>query len=141
MMDANVKIGAKALIRKNDKFLILKKTEKGEGEDIGWETPGGHMDKSDESLESCLIREVSEETGLSVNFIAIFGTFTIKDDAGIFVGVNYLCECQDYKKIILSTEHSRHHWATIDEIHRLDKCIGLQKEIDGYLNFKQLWIN
>lgn len=133
-MDANVKIGAKALIRKNDKFLILKKTEKEEGEDIGWETPGGHMDEEDENLESCLTREIFEETGLAVDIISIFGTFTIKDELETFIGVNYLCGCIDNKEVILSEEHSNYRWATIEDIQKLGKCVGLQKEIDRYLD-------
>lgn len=135
-MDINVKIGAKALIQKDGKFLVLKKAGKGTEDDLGWETPGGHMDHQDESLEECLLREVKEETGVEINILNIFRTFTNKDrSTETFVGINYLCEYQS-GNVVLSDEHYDHRWLTIEEISKLDKCLGLQKEINSYLS---LW--
>ncbi len=57
------RVGVGIIIIKGEKVLLLKrKNVHGAG---SWSTPGGHLE-SGESLEKCAIREVKEETGVSI---------------------------------------------------------------------------
>jgi len=59
----NPAVGVGVLVIRNDQLLLLKrKNAHGSGT---WSTPGGHLDFG-ESPEECAIREVKEETGVSI---------------------------------------------------------------------------
>jgi len=52
-------ISAKVVLHRNGKVLLIKN-------DRGWDLPGGHI-KQDENILSGLVREVFEETGLTLS--------------------------------------------------------------------------
>ena len=86
------------LVDENNHVLFLKRTDytdKFKGE---WDLPGGHI-KSGESLMDGLIREVEEETGLTIRRARLF---TKQGNLHFFES--------KYEKgnIILSNEHSEH---------------------------------
>lgn len=57
------KVGVGILVRKEDKFLLLKrKNAHGEG---SWCFPGGHLEFNEE-INDCAMREVEEETGIKI---------------------------------------------------------------------------
>ncbi|GBE04812.1 MAG TPA: NUDIX domain-containing protein [Nitrospirae bacterium] len=62
-----LKLGVGVFVRKDNKILLGKRISKthGNGE---WSLPGGNLEKW-ESLKQCCLREVSEETGLSIKNI------------------------------------------------------------------------
>lgn len=65
-------IGVGVIVRKDDMILLGKRTYD-EGPDT-WCFPGGHLDFNEKAIDSA-IREVKEETNLSVNNIS-FLTYT-----------------------------------------------------------------
>jgi len=66
------KVGVGVLVVKNGRVLFGKrKNAHGEG---SWCFPGGHLERG-ESVEDCAIREVLEETGLSIKNLR-FGPYT-----------------------------------------------------------------
>ncbi len=72
MVDNRPKIGVGVIVIKEDKILLGKrKNAHGEG---SWAFPGGHLEYK-EKVEDCAIREVKEETGISIKNIRM-GTFT-----------------------------------------------------------------
>ena len=62
----HVRVGVSAIVIKDGKVLLGKR--KGSHGAGRWAFPGGHLEFG-ESLEGCLIREVQEETSLSVDHI------------------------------------------------------------------------
>jgi 8-oxo-dGTP diphosphatase len=60
---------AAAIIDDDGRFLAIRRADNGR-----WEPPGGVLEL-DESIEQGLIREVAEETGLSVEPIALTGVY------------------------------------------------------------------
>ena len=71
-MDKYPKIGVGVIVIKNQKILMGKrKSSPGVG---CWQFPGGHLEFS-EAIEVCAQREVSEETGLTIQNIRL-GPFT-----------------------------------------------------------------
>lgn len=70
--EARPKVGVAVIVIKDSKVLLGKrKGSHGEG---SWAFPGGHLEFG-ESLEDCAMREVFEETGISIKDIRQ-GTFT-----------------------------------------------------------------
>lgn len=69
-------------IEQDGNFLMLHRTKKKEDPNAGkWIGVGGHIEKG-ESLEECLLREVSEETGLRLTNYQFRGLVTfISDEA------------------------------------------------------------
>lgn len=57
-----------------------------------WALPGGFVEAG-ESCEQAVVREVAEETGLSVEVISLFGVYSEpgRDPRGPTVSVVYLC--------------------------------------------------
>ena len=62
-MDGRAQVGVGVIVRKGGDILLLqRKGSHGEGT---WSVPGGHIDAG-ETPEECAIREVMEETGVTV---------------------------------------------------------------------------
>ncbi|MDI6883513.1 MAG: NUDIX hydrolase [Patescibacteria group bacterium] len=117
------KIVLAAVIMKNDKVLILQRNK---DEDIFpnmWELPSGKRE-SLENSESCLLREVKEETGLDVEIIMPFYIFDyqiekpeeIRDSTQINFLVKSVKNDNDNNKIRLSFEHQNFAWISEDDI-------------------------
>lgn len=76
-------------LEKNGKYLMLHRTKKSNDINQGkWIGVGGKFEKG-ESPEQCMIREVKEETGLSIKKYLLRGivsyTFAEEDDEYMFV--------------------------------------------------------
>lgn len=129
-------VAVKALIRNEDKFLILKTKDSDQDNLlVGWETPGGRLDDAEEIMNG-LNREIKEETGLKVDVLFPFNAYTGSsklDDA--IIGINYLAEYKGGEVIIDPEEHSQYKWVAIREIRSVKDSVGLQLEIDAYEKF------
>lgn len=135
-------IAVKALIKNKDKFLILKTLDSDQNNNLsGWETPGGRLEDGEE-IVSGLKREIREETGIDINILFPFNTYSAnvgqKDN---IIGINYLAEYIGGEIKIDPNEHSQYQWADISVIRKLKDSIGLQKEIDVYERFLTKYIN
>lgn len=113
-------VAVKAIIKKDGKYLIIRKSK---DEDVTPNTidiPGGRIEFGEEP-EDALKREVKEEVGLDVTIIGPIKTwnFKTKDDFQL-VGITFLCETEG-GNVTLSDEHTEYHWKTHDEL----KEIGL----------------
>ncbi|MBD3245216.1 MAG: NUDIX domain-containing protein [Candidatus Moranbacteria bacterium] len=60
-----------ALVEKDDKILLMKRSSKLSLEPGKWALPGGYLDK-DETTQQGVLRELQEETGLSGKVMDLF---------------------------------------------------------------------
>lgn len=103
----------KALIKYDEKFLVLKK----EGFVGGnYDVPGGRK-KKDEDDESTLKREVAEEVKLDIDIIRLLNDWEMDLPTKGFhlSGKTYLCSV-DSDVIYLSDEHYEYKWFSKQEI-------------------------
>lgn len=106
-------ISIKALIIDDNKVLCLK-NERNE-----WDFPGGKINFN-EDVEECLIREVKEETNLSVNNLNILKPLNLKfNDVSVFVLV-YSAKISCDSPISISYEHSEYNFFSKAEIKNLN---------------------
>lgn len=107
------------ILKDNDLYLIVKRSEKDCLYSGIWEFPGGHLEEG-ETLKTCLKRKLEEEIGYKDNFEPIITHYTdeIKEKDGhliheleidFIINVNRLSV-----NINLSDEHSDYKWVKKD---------------------------
>jgi len=126
-------IGVKAIIEKDNKILLIKRS--GEYGEISnsWDIPGGRTNFGEEP-EDGLKREIKEETGLELNEIKqILDASTVfKNEEKHIVRITYLCTVKK-TNIQLSHEHTDIQWVTKEELKNIEfKDKILKKVIKKY---------
>ena len=100
--------GVKALIIKEDKFLVLCKPNG----DL--DLPGGRVEDGDKYKDS-LHREITEETGLKVKILDPIARWSfIKSPELLVSGFTYYCQYLS-GEIELSHEHSDYFWGDFEK--------------------------
>jgi 8-oxo-dGTP diphosphatase len=103
----------KALIYLDEKALVLVKPN-GDAD-----LPGGRVEKGETTAEA-LVREIFEETGLSVSILGPMTEWSFIKSANLLItGTTYSCLYLG-GKVILNDEHSEYFWADLREIVQLD---------------------
>ncbi len=115
-------------ILRNEKgeFLLLRRSENSHSNPGKWDLPGGNLIHG-EPLEEAVVREVWEETGVSIvpGEIAGYVTFELPDKRVIAVVYDGGYIIADVK---LSDEHTEYAWISLDNILELDALPGHFKE-------------
>lgn len=100
----NVELTVLCLIHKGDQYLLQDRVK----EDWqGFTLPGGHVEK-DESIVDAVIREMKEETGLTISNPKLCGVkqFPIKDGRYIV----FLFAADEFTGELASSEEGQMHW-------------------------------
>lgn len=131
--DALLYVGQKAFIKKGDEVLILN--DPNEGLDF----PGGKIQEGEKSLEKSLQREVFEETGLEINILNPFTTWTSvfppkhnKADQRIIL-IGYHCEYVS-GEVKISHEHDNFKWVNKNNYTELDDGTFYFEILKKYFN-------
>jgi 8-oxo-dGTP diphosphatase len=124
-------VAVKGIIEKNNKILIVRRSDnKGHRPGV-WETVGGRMD-SKTNPENELKREIYEEVGLTVDIIQPFNIFHfICDTEDFVIGITYACKYVS-GHVMLSDEHVDHQWIDPKEFDHFESVDSLKKEIELY---------
>ena len=114
-------IGVHAAIEDEGKILLLRRALTMAYQPGCWDLPGGHLAVS-ETFEECLVREVAEETGLSV---AIHGLAGINRTPGPYVQILYHCRMiGEAREIALQPhEHEEWRWVGPSELRAMEDLI------------------
>lgn len=129
-------IGIHVLIRKENKFLILKRTDSKSYMPSKWDIPGGSMEVG-EKIEDTAIREVFEETGLKVVPKEVLYTYVNPVELPVRQTLQIIMKA-DYLGGEINTkpdEHDDWKWVTKEEALKLPIINFLQsflEEDNGY---------
>lgn len=121
-------ISVYALIRnENGEFLLLRRSENSRTNPGKWDLPGGKVNP-DESLKEGVVREVWEETGISIVPGDIAGevNFELPEKKVIAIVFDGGYVVADVK---LSYEHMEYTWIS------LEKIIGMEELPDYFKDF------
>lgn len=124
-------IALKAVIWRDGKFLILKRTKNRQMEADLWEFPGGGLEIG-EQYESALVREILEETALEANVVRPLSVWDAKRKDGTqVVGITFLCELTG-GSLTLSNEHTDYAWIAPEEIDQFNVFSQMAKEVKSW---------
>lgn len=138
MPDVFIQFAQKALIIKDNKLLMIKKSSKDPINSNKWEVPGGRK-QTGESLDEHIIREVKEETSLIVNPKEIFDMYQfcvpINNENVTVVCVARFCDLLDGKIKITEDEIDDIIWANIDsDLLNYDLIPDIRNTIEKLVN-------
>ncbi len=127
------RLAVTAYILRSGKFLLLKRNTP----PLIWGLPGGRM-KPDENPNDGLLREIMEETGLTVEVIAPVDIWYGNFGKGIFVSIDYLAV---YKsgEVALSEEHSDYRWSSIESLRNDDPPLEKEYPFFNLTDFEKAW--
>ena len=121
--EAHLSVGAIILNDKNEILMIDRLKPP-----FGWACPAGHLDEG-EDPETAIIREVQEETGLTVDFVHDIG-LSVKDvlempqepcSRGIGFHMWMVFQVEAYGNLIFKDDEVKEiKWVPIDDVHLLD---------------------
>lgn len=101
--------GVKALIMRNGEILVLQTPKQ------VYDLPGGRVEKG-ETMKTALLREISEETGLTVKIKGKYTDWEFKKSSDLKItGLTYFCDWLA-GQIRLSKEHDSFCWLRPSEI-------------------------
>jgi len=110
-------------IEENGKYLMLHRTKKDNDENHDkWIGVGGHFEKG-ESPEDCLVREVKEETGLTLHSFDFRGIVTFVSDEN---PAEYMClfTSKDFSGEMISCNEGQLEWVDKEKICSLNLWEG-----------------
>lgn len=128
--------GVLAIIRKNDKFLFLKRSSKSRFEPGKWGFVGEAVNFG-EDLIYALKRGIREETNLDLKTWELLGVYSYVFDSSDklrhAVLIAYVCECEG--EIKLNRESENYGWFSVNEGKDLDLIKGNDLVIEDLEKF------
>ena len=125
-------IGVKVIIfNDEDQILLLKRSEK-TSRAHGWDFAGGSVDRGESPLEA-VVREVSEETGLTIDTVRTLSTSHghVKDREYVLLGFSARLSSGE---VTLSWEHESYQWMTLEEVKSIELPESQRLIMDMYEN-------
>jgi 8-oxo-dGTP diphosphatase len=125
--EAQFWIGVHGVITHAGKVLVLKRAPSMIYKPGHWDLPGGHLALG-ETFEQCLIREVREETSLTITPGALLGLNQAID--GPYVQLIFACTADPQSPIKLQPwEHIDACWLSVSEIASMTSLIPYLERI------------
>ena len=122
-----------AIIERDGKVLAVQRSEFMKLP-LKWEFPGGKVDQG-ESLEQCVVREVSEE--LNVQITVVQSLPSVNYDYPDFSVTLYPFICTIVSGEITLHEHKKLLWLSLHELHSLDWVAADFPVIDAYSEWQK----
>jgi 8-oxo-dGTP diphosphatase len=127
MAEQQFLIGVHGVIEDRGKILVLKRAPSMIYKPGAWDLPGGHL-AANETFEECLAREVTEETGLTIEIVRLL---CANKAPGPYIQLIFACvlsgEARDVT--LQAHEHAEWRWTTRAEILQLGELIPYLEQI------------
>ena len=126
---------AKALIRYNGKYLMLRKADDAYfQENIGkWECPGGEIEEN-ETPEQTILREVKEETGFICKIIKELPSLGMVDENYNSYCRVYLLEAPEENITLNTKEHTNYQWTKPEQVKDLELALYVSLLLEFFNN-------
>ena len=114
----NYREAAGAIVKKGNKYLLLRRSPQETSFHGMFELPGGKLEAG-ETAEQAAVIETKEEAGLDVKVVGKVGQHVDHDMKKIYHG--FIVKMKKGQRVKLSEEHDNHKWATMSEIMKMPK--------------------
>jgi 8-oxo-dGTP diphosphatase len=125
-------VAVRALLKdRKGRILLLKRTATSYGNDQ-WCLPGGKVDYN-ESPEESVVREIKEETGISIVKVKfLFYQNSPPIDKGLMHCINLYFECSVTGKVIINKESNEYIWVSPSEALAFKPVFGGYEAVKRY---------
>ena len=126
-------VAGHALIERESKYLVMRRSKLNTYMPLKWDIPGGIV-KPGETLEEAIYREVSEETGLTIQVGHVIYVYANRDQLPArqtFQAV-YLCKYKGGEVRLIPSEHDIYQWLDYDDIAHVDMIDFLRELVKSY---------
>jgi 8-oxo-dGTP diphosphatase len=124
-------LSAKVVVRDGEgRCLLLKRSMSSKGNPGKWDLPGGKVDAG-ENLEQGLLREVAEETGLTISLQRVLGAAESESPTKR-VAYLILEGRVESGQVRLSSEHDDYAWVDRRELPKMDLADQFRKFAQAY---------
>ena len=126
-------VAGHALIERESKYLVMRRSKLNTYMPLKWDIPGGIV-KLGETLEAAIYREVSEETGLTIQVGRVIYMYANRDQLPVrqtFQTV-YLCKYKGGEVRLKPSEHDIYQWLYYNDIAGVDMIDFLRELIKSY---------
>lgn len=126
----NVELTVLCLVQSENKYLLQNRVKEDWN---GFALPGGHIEAG-ESIVDAVIREMKEETGLTIKNPKLCGVKQFPIEEGRYIV--FLFSADEFEGELCSSEEGIMHWVDKDEIPNLNTVDDFQELLDVMLDEK-----
>lgn len=126
----NVELTVLCLVQNENKYLLQNRVKEDWN---GFALPGGHVEAG-ESIVDAVVREMKEETGLTILSPKLCGVKQFPIEGGRYIV--FLFSADEFEGEICSSEEGTMHWIDKDEIPNLNTVDDFQELLDVMLDEK-----
>ncbi|MFH0987328.1 MAG: NUDIX domain-containing protein [Patescibacteria group bacterium] len=137
------RVSSTAIIHKNGKYLIVKRSPKVKAFPVQWTVPGGGLEVEDYintpkttsdswyfGVINSLKREIREEVNLEIKDLRyLVDIIFIRPDKIPVIVLSYFCQWKS-SKVKLSDEHTDYAWVDCKEAKKYNLISGILEEIE-----------
>lgn len=130
-------VAVNAMVRKNGRYLVLKRSEQEKAFPGAWCFPGGKIEGND-TVEKTLSNELIEEAGLALTSVGLMvrDTAFVRPDNQTVKVFTYLCDVKDGGIVLEHGSFTEAKWILPDELEKmrhtnLDEDIAAAEKLLG----------
>ena len=126
----HVELTVLCLIHKEDKYLLQDRIKK---DWRGYTLPGGHIEP-EESIVDAVIREMKEETGLTIRNPKLCGVKQFPIEGGRYLV--FLFSAEEFEGELVSSDEGKMHWVGKEELDKVNIVNDFRELLEVMLDDK-----